>query len=89
MNHPTNENDLANIIATDTALYFYSSKDTLLTAMMIPIIENLNKTKDVLCIDLAAFNNLHKRFDIKEMPTILIMSGGQELKRIIGIPTEI
>jgi hypothetical protein len=80
----TDENDITSILKTDTIIYFYNDNQ-LLNEMMQPILSILNQTNEIVGIDTEAFNKTIKRFDIKEMPTILFFAAGRETKRISGI----
>lgn len=80
----TSESDLS---YSDGMLYFYSSEHTFpLEEMMFQLITKLDNNYDITCIDLFYFKKMYKRFDIEEIPTILVKKGGVEIKRIIGIP---
>lgn len=83
----SNEKDL--ILNKNCILYFYSSEQIdSIGKMMYKVVSELGKTFHVLCVDIGYFNNMHKRFDIKEIPTILLIEDGQEKKRINGMPSE-
>lgn len=82
----TAEKDL--IVNKTGIVYFYSSEQGFpISDMMFSIIKELDKKKDITCIDLSFFENLYKRFDIREIPTILLLKNGLEIKRITGIPS--
>jgi thiol-disulfide isomerase/thioredoxin len=82
----TNENDISQLLNTDIILYFYRSDDILLYDMMQPILTELNKSNEIVGIDITAFISTIKRFTIQEVPTILFFQDGAERKRISGIP---
>jgi hypothetical protein len=72
--------------STDGVIYFYSSDQSYPAGeMMFPILLDLDKHNNIVCIDLFIFKKLYKRFNIEEIPTILVMAGGTEIKRITGI----
>lgn len=82
----TKESDLA--FSKNGLLYFYSSEHAFpLGEMMYQIISKLDDNYDVVCIDLFYFKKMHKRFELEEIPTILIMNNGTEIKRINGVPS--
>jgi thiol-disulfide isomerase/thioredoxin len=77
-----------NLSIKDNLLYFYFGKDiNCIDEILSKIMIELDKIYDIICIDMAYFHNLHKRYDIKEIPTILIFKDGQEIKRINGFPS--
>ena len=83
----TNEKDL--ILNKNCLLYFYSSEQVnSVGQIMYKVICELGKAFPTLCVDLCYFENMCKRFDIKEIPTILLIEDGQEKKRINGVPSE-
>lgn len=70
---------------TNDLIYFYTSEKAFpLGEMMFQIISELDKKYEIMCVDLYYFNKLYKRFDIHEIPTILLMKNGSEFKRISG-----
>ena len=82
----THENEL--IITSETiALYFYASWMPYHKKMMIMIDKMEQKHKDIafLAIDTDHFKGLCRRFSIDSIPTVLIMSNGEEAKRINGL----
>ena len=82
----TTENEL--YPSTDGIIYFYSSDQiSPVGELMFLMLSKLDKNYDIICIDLYYFNNLHKRFNIIETPTIIIMEDGSEIKRITGTPS--
>jgi hypothetical protein len=84
----TSEKDLYLVLQEDGIVYFYSSNQSVfISEMMHSLMSELNKNNNILCIDLFYFKNIYKRFDITEIPTILIIKGGKEIKRIIGVPS--
>ena len=52
---------------------------------MQQVLVELEKTKDIMCLDVSFFPNTCKRFDVNEIPTTLILKNGMEHKRIVGI----
>lgn len=78
----TTEKDL--ILNSLEILCFYSSDDPA-SNIIFDVLSKMQK--DIICIDLSFFKNLHKRFDIDGTPTILIMKQGIEFKRILGVPS--
>jgi len=81
----TREGDLS---YSDGLLYFYSSEHGFpLGEMMFQLITKLDHVYDIICIDLFYFKKIYKRFEIEEIPTILVMKGGVEIKRINGVPS--
>lgn len=82
----TNEKDL--IVNKDTVIYFYSTNKIDPTIeMTFDILNKLDDGYNIMCIDVGFYKNMCKRFDIKEIPTILFFSNGAEIKRIVGIPS--
>lgn len=82
----TSESDIS--IQKVDILYFYNSDQAFpISEMMFPILSELDKNNNIICIDLFYFKKMYKRFNIEEIPTILIMKDGVESKRITGIPT--
>jgi len=80
----TRESDLS---YSSGLLYFYSSEHAFpLGEMMFRLISKLDNSYDITCIDLFYFKKMYKRFDIEEIPTILVIKDGAEIKRINGIP---
>lgn len=62
-------------------LYFYSSSNNIIGEILFQLINELND--NVICIDLDFYKNFYKRFDIVELPTLLIINNN-EIKKIIG-----
>ena len=80
------ENDLY-LTNNIQALYFYSSwmpfHKKMLT--MLKTIEAKYKDIEYIAIDVDFFKKLCIRFDVKSIPTIIILHNGKELKRVNGI----
>lgn len=70
-----------------TALYFYSSWMPFHKKMMIMISKIEEKYKDVLfyAVDTDHFKGLCKRFDVKEIPTVIVKNSDKELGRVVGL----
>jgi thioredoxin 1 len=82
----TNEEELFNKNKIQS-LYFYSSWMPYHKKMLIMInkIEQKYKNINFLAIDVDHFNNLCIRFDVKSIPTVIIINNGEEIKRIDGL----
>jgi hypothetical protein len=81
----TNEKEL--VINKDTIIFFYSPDKTNPTIeMTFDMLNKLDDTFNIMCIDVSFYKKMCKRFDIKEIPTILFFSDGKETKRIVGVP---
>jgi len=78
----TNENELHQ--NTEGLIYFYSSDSSFSGELMFPVLTKLNETYNITCIDIQYFKGLSKRFNIKELPTILQLKNNIEIKRITG-----
>lgn len=82
----TEESDLS---AEDkiTALYFYSSWMPFHKKMTIMISKVEEKYKDVkfYAIDTDHFKGLCARYDVKQIPTVVIKNNQKELNRIVGL----
>jgi thioredoxin-like negative regulator of GroEL len=69
------------------ALYFYASwmpyHNKFLT--MISKIEDKYKDISFSAIDVEEFKNQCKRFSIDSVPTVIVLKGGKEVKRINGL----
>lgn len=82
----TQEQELSSSVKIQS-LYFYASWMPYHNKMMIMISKMEEKYKDVsfLAIDVDHFKGLCRRFNIDSIPTILIISNGEEAKRINGL----
>lgn len=82
----THEDELSNKHKIQS-LYFYSSWMPYHKKMLIMIDKIEQKHKDVsfLAIDVDHFRNLCRRFSIESIPTVIVMSGMEEIKRIEGL----
>lgn len=69
------------------ALYFYASWMPYHSKFLTMISKMEDKYKDIsfFAIDVEAFKNQCKRFSIDSIPTVLILKGGKEVKRINGL----
>ena len=69
------------------AYYFYASWMPFHKKMMEMISKIENKYKNIIfyAIDTDHFKSLCIRFDIKEIPTVVIKSNESELNRIVGL----
>jgi len=69
------------------SLYFYASWMTFHKKMLIMIDKMELKHKDIefIAIDTDHFKGLCKRFAINQIPTVLIIKNGYEIKRITGL----
>jgi thioredoxin-like negative regulator of GroEL len=69
------------------SLYFYASwmvyHKKFLT--MISKIEEKYKHIVFYAIDVDQFRNQCKRFDVQVIPTVIVLKGGEEIKRISGL----
>lgn len=84
----TSEDDLHMIDYHKSILMFYSSKqDLFITEIMLDFLLKLDKNIEIICIDLSSFKTMRKRFDINELPTVIINNSSFS-KRIIGLPSE-
>lgn len=84
----TSEKDLK--ISTKQIIYFYSSNmNQLISNLMFNLLNIVRKThKDIniLCIDILNFKSFRKRFEIDEVPTLLIYNNSV-VNKMVGIPT--
>lgn len=79
----TSESDLN--INKEIVLCFYSSEESLpVASVLFSFIAKVSKRREVLCVDICYFDGIGKRFAITEIPTILLINNGKELKRISG-----
>lgn len=76
----TSESDLN--ILEDDILYFYSSDDFQTNYSLI--FNFFYKVKNITFIDLFHFKNLHKRFDITEIPSMIILQNGVVIRKFSG-----
>lgn len=69
------------------ALYFYSSWMPFHKKMMIMISKIEEKYNNIVffAIDTDHFKNLCKRFDVSQIPTVIVKNNDKELTRIIGL----
>lgn len=70
-----------------TALYFYSSWMPFHKKMTIMISKVEDKYKDIkfYAIDTDHFKGLCTRYDVKQIPTVVIKNKEKELGRIVGL----
>jgi|SRR5579885_1090336 len=70
------------------AIYFYASWMPFHKKMLTMISKMEEKHKEVsfLAVDVDQFANQCKRFEIESIPTVIILKGGKEVKRINGLP---
>jgi hypothetical protein len=74
----------------DTVIYFYSSNINFpISKLIFNVIDavEIELNINITCADLFYFKNFHKRFNLTELPTIIVFKNGLETKRITGIPT--
>ena len=72
------------------SLYFYSPKMPFHLKFITMISKVENKEVPFFAIDVEQFRNQCKRFMIDSVPTVLILTGGKEVKRLTGLtPTRI
>lgn len=83
----TNESQI-NIKDNLLSLYFYSKWMPFHKKMlgMIDKVENKHRNIEFLAIDVDDFKNICKRFEVKCIPTVLVMKSAKEIKRIEGLP---
>jgi thioredoxin-like negative regulator of GroEL len=69
------------------SFYFYASWMPFHKKMTAMISKIEEKHKDVIfyAIDTDHFKGLCKRFDIKEIPTVLVKKENKEVKRVVGL----
>ena len=69
-------------------LYFYVSQMPYHPIMMDIIRKLEEKHKDVIfgAIDADYFTGLCRRFEVKSVPTLVILNEGKVIERIIGVP---
>jgi thioredoxin-like negative regulator of GroEL len=78
----TSENDI--ILNSDSIIYFYTSEfANLISDILFNLISRIQG--NVICVDLNYFEHLSKRFNVMELPTVLVIKDGQEIKRITGL----
>lgn len=78
----TSESEL--VLNTDSIIYFYTSEfNNLISDILFNLVSKING--NVICIDLSYFENLSKRFNVIELPTIIVIKDGLETKRITGL----
>lgn len=70
------------------ALYFYSSWMPFHKKMMVMISKIEEKYKDIefYAIDTDYFKGLCNRFEVHQIPTVIIKNKEKELNRVIGLP---
>ena len=70
-----------------SAFYFYASWMPFHKKMTIMISKIEEKYKDIAfyAIDTDHFKGLCKRYDIQEIPTVVIKKQGNEVKRVVGL----
>lgn len=80
----TAESDFA--IKNKVVLCFYSSElcDPI-ASILFSAVEQISRRINTLCIDICYFDSIGKRFRIIEIPTLLLIDNGKELKRINGM----
>jgi len=80
----TSENDFST--NKKIVLCFYSSELCHpIASMLFSVVEQISNHLDTLCIDICYFDSIGKRFGIMEIPTLLLIDNGKELKRINGM----
>jgi len=82
----TQEDEL-NIDQPKQAIYFYASWMPYHNKFLTMISKVEEKYKDIIfyAIDVDQFSNQCKRFLITSIPTVILLKGGKELKRINGL----
>lgn len=80
----TKEHDL--VFPNNGLLYFYDSQNSFpQDSLLVNILSESND--DIIGIDLAWFKTMVRRFNLEQTPTIIVITGGVESKRISGIPS--
>jgi thioredoxin-like negative regulator of GroEL len=80
----TSEKDLN--INKKIVLCFYSSElCNSIANMFFSVVKEISQQIEILCIDICYFDSIGKRFGILEIPTVLLINSGKELKRISGM----
>ena len=78
----TNEKEL---VIDNTILFFYSSDiHNTLTKSIYEYIHKLEKIYNVLCCDIYYFKSFVKRFDLHQLPSIIIFEDGKEKEKLNG-----
>jgi len=69
------------------AIYFYASWMPYhkKMAIMIDKVEEKYKNINFLAVDVEQFSNQCKRFAVESIPTVIVLKGGREIKRINGL----
>lgn len=71
------------ILNKDIFLVFYSSEECIpILNLIFSSIKNIEKYINITCIDVYYFSSIIRRFNIVEVPTFLVFSGGKEKIRI-------
>ena len=70
------------------AIYFYASWMPFHKKMITMIGKIEEKWKEVgfVAVDVDQFTSQCKRFAVESIPTVVILKGGREVKRITGMP---
>jgi hypothetical protein len=71
-------------------IYFYSEdNDFIVNKTMLSMLDIIERdfNNKILCINVNWFDNLVKRCNIINVPTLLFYSDGREISRITNIPT--
>ena len=86
MNFISEEKDLQFVEGLQ-ALYFYTSWMPYHKKMLVMIDKMEEKFKDIpfTAVNADDFKSQCKRFDIESVPTIVVLKGGKEIKRINGL----
>lgn len=80
-----------NNILTLTNVFYFSTDLSELCKKLYPLIKEINKDREGLkfqIIDADIDKDLAKRFNIKLIPTIIIINKGEEIKRLVGLQTK-
>jgi hypothetical protein len=74
-------------IPTNGVLCFYnSSNEFIMNKLLFTFLLQINN--NVFCVDLNQFKSSIKRFDIKEIPTVILFKNDVESARAVGIIKE-
>jgi len=80
-----------NNILTLTNIFYFTTGLSEICKQIKPLIKEINKDKEGLkfqTIDADVEKELVKRFNIKNIPTIIIIHKGKEIKRLVGLQTK-